>query len=142
MLNNRPWPGYEGFEVLMAVTMKSTVLWDVTPCNLVAKYSRFTETCCLHFQGLPNWQSMSMDTVPYIHCYAYVHTKKKSHVLLLCRLLSGFITELENGCLCIRYINPNISQIWIYYCKLKTVKPMWCGNKKHVKLRDMRLSLQ
>jgi hypothetical protein len=30
------------FEVLMAVTLKSTVFWDVTPCSLV-KFSDVTE---------------------------------------------------------------------------------------------------
>jgi hypothetical protein len=35
---------------VMAVTMKITVFWDVTPCNLVDIY-RFRLTCCLHHQG-------------------------------------------------------------------------------------------
>jgi hypothetical protein len=37
----------------MTVSMKSTSLWDVTPCSLVEVYRRFLETYeyCLHFQG-------------------------------------------------------------------------------------------
>jgi hypothetical protein len=30
--------GYVGFEVLTAVTMKSTIFWNVTPCNVVDVY--------------------------------------------------------------------------------------------------------
>jgi hypothetical protein len=32
-----------GFEVLTAVVMKSSILWDIAPC--------FTEICRLHLQG-------------------------------------------------------------------------------------------
>jgi len=60
----------------MVVTTGITVFWDVTPCNLVAKYSHFTGTYCLHVPGLhyyyttqrlPDRPQMSRDTGPYIH---------------------------------------------------------------------------
>jgi hypothetical protein len=115
-----------------------TVLWGVMPCNLVVKCSRFTGVCCLHLQDLhyyhttqhlPDRQQMSRGTGPYTQCYEYVYTKKQSHVLLLSRLLSRLITQLENGCLCIHPIHPNISRVWIYYCILKKIKHMWCETK-------------
>jgi hypothetical protein len=40
-----------GFEVLTAVTMKSTVFWDVMPCSLVQVYWCFWSMYHLHFQG-------------------------------------------------------------------------------------------
>jgi hypothetical protein len=39
------------FEILTAVTMKNTVFWDATPCNLIEVYRRFVGTYCLHLQG-------------------------------------------------------------------------------------------
>jgi hypothetical protein len=33
-----------GFEVLRAVTIKSTIFWDVTPCSLVQVYRRLSLT--------------------------------------------------------------------------------------------------
>jgi hypothetical protein len=39
------------FEVLMAITMKSTIFWDVTPCHLVEVYQRFRGAPFLHLQG-------------------------------------------------------------------------------------------
>jgi hypothetical protein len=41
------------FEVLTAVTMKSGVFWDVTPCSS-SKNSRFGGTYRLHHQGDKN----------------------------------------------------------------------------------------
>jgi hypothetical protein len=34
-----------GFEVLTAVLMKSTILWDITPCSLMKVNRRFGGTC-------------------------------------------------------------------------------------------------
>lgn len=39
------------FEVLMAVTMKITVSWDVMSCSLDVRYQGFGENCCLSLQG-------------------------------------------------------------------------------------------
>jgi hypothetical protein len=36
------------FEVVTAMTMKITVFWGVTPCNLVERYRRFGGTCRFH----------------------------------------------------------------------------------------------
>jgi hypothetical protein len=36
------------FAVLMTVTVKNTVLWDVTPCSLVVGCTYLGGTCCLH----------------------------------------------------------------------------------------------
>jgi hypothetical protein len=38
------------FEVLTATTVKTTVLWDVTPCRPVEVYWCFGGTYCLHLQ--------------------------------------------------------------------------------------------
>jgi hypothetical protein len=40
-----------GFEVLIAVIMKNTVLWDITPCSPLKVNWRFGGTCHLHLQG-------------------------------------------------------------------------------------------
>jgi hypothetical protein len=37
------------FFILMEVTMKNTVVWNMTPCKLVDLYWRIGETCCLSF---------------------------------------------------------------------------------------------
>jgi hypothetical protein len=38
------------FQVPTAVTMNTSVICDVRPCNLV-DYKLFDENCCLHLQG-------------------------------------------------------------------------------------------
>jgi hypothetical protein len=45
------------FQVLMEVSMKMTVFWDVTPCSLVDVYQHFRGACCLHHKGDPDDQS-------------------------------------------------------------------------------------
>jgi hypothetical protein len=39
------------FEVITAVRMKITGVWDVTQCSLVDRYQRFDVTYCLHRKG-------------------------------------------------------------------------------------------
>jgi hypothetical protein len=39
------------FEVLAAMTMKSTVFWNVTPCSLVEVYQRSGGTYCIHLRS-------------------------------------------------------------------------------------------
>jgi hypothetical protein len=41
---------YVTAEILIAVTMKITVFWDVLACDLADCYQCFGETCC-HLQG-------------------------------------------------------------------------------------------
>jgi hypothetical protein len=41
---------YLGFEVLRAVTMKSTLFWDTTLCRPLKDNRRFGGTCCYHLQ--------------------------------------------------------------------------------------------
>jgi hypothetical protein len=38
-------------EVLAAVVMKSSDLWDIMPCSLLKVSWHFRETCCLHLRG-------------------------------------------------------------------------------------------
>jgi hypothetical protein len=40
-----------GFEVLTAVVMKSSIVWDITPCSPLKVNRRFGGTCCLHLHG-------------------------------------------------------------------------------------------
>jgi hypothetical protein len=40
-----------GFEVFIAVVMKSIILWDVMPCSLLSCNRRFGGTYRLHLQG-------------------------------------------------------------------------------------------
>jgi hypothetical protein len=47
------------FEVLMAVTMKNTTFWDVTPCSLSDRY----KTTWCHIQQHSN-----------LHCVSYLNT--------------------------------------------------------------------
>jgi len=39
------------FEVLMTMTMKIALLYDVTPCSLVDSYQRFGGISCRYLQG-------------------------------------------------------------------------------------------
>jgi hypothetical protein len=41
----------QGFEVLTAVVMKSTIFWDITPCSPVKVNRRFGRIYRLHLQG-------------------------------------------------------------------------------------------
>jgi hypothetical protein len=41
-----------GFEVLTAMVMKSSIFWDIMPCNSLKVNRRFRGTYHLHFQGL------------------------------------------------------------------------------------------
>jgi hypothetical protein len=38
---------FRTFQVLTAVDMKTSILWDVTPCSLVGSKQHFGETCFL-----------------------------------------------------------------------------------------------
>jgi hypothetical protein len=40
-----------GFEVLTDVVLKSTIFWNITPCNTLSVNRRFGGTCRLHLQG-------------------------------------------------------------------------------------------
>jgi hypothetical protein len=40
-----------GFEVLTAVIMKCSVVWDITPCSSFKVSRSFGGTCSLHIQG-------------------------------------------------------------------------------------------
>jgi hypothetical protein len=42
---------YVGFEVLIAVIMKSTIFWDITPCSKLKVNQHFRGTYRLHLQG-------------------------------------------------------------------------------------------
>jgi hypothetical protein len=44
----------EGFEVLTAVVMNSTIFWDITPCSPLSVNPRFGGTYGLHLQGRRN----------------------------------------------------------------------------------------
>jgi hypothetical protein len=40
-----------GVEVRTAVTIKSVVFWDVTPCSLIGVHRRYAVMYCLYIQG-------------------------------------------------------------------------------------------
>jgi hypothetical protein len=40
-----------GFEVLAAMFMKISIIWDITPCSPLKVNRRFGGTCRLHLQG-------------------------------------------------------------------------------------------
>jgi hypothetical protein len=42
---------YAGLEVLVVVTVKSTIFWDVAPYHLLEVYPCFRGIYCLHLQG-------------------------------------------------------------------------------------------
>jgi hypothetical protein len=44
-------PLLSGYEILTAVVMKGSVLWDITPCTPLKVNRRFEGTCRLHLQG-------------------------------------------------------------------------------------------
>jgi hypothetical protein len=39
------------FQVLVAVSMKFRVFWDILPCSQIDVDQRFRGVCCLHHQG-------------------------------------------------------------------------------------------
>jgi hypothetical protein len=41
------------FQVLMVMSMKMAVFWDIAPCSLVHTDRRFRGTYCFHDQGIP-----------------------------------------------------------------------------------------
>jgi hypothetical protein len=45
---------YGGFEVFIAVVMKSIIFWDMTPCSPLSFNRRFGGTYRLHLQGRRN----------------------------------------------------------------------------------------
>jgi hypothetical protein len=42
------WPGHH---LQSSGLLKSSVIWDITPCSLLKVSRRFRGTCCLHLQG-------------------------------------------------------------------------------------------
>jgi hypothetical protein len=40
-----------GFEIVMAVTVKITVFWDVMLCCLIDLHQHFRGTCCLKMEA-------------------------------------------------------------------------------------------
>jgi hypothetical protein len=65
------------FEVLILVTMKSTIFCNVTPCSLAGVHWHFRGTYCLHHQSQKvGWASKGKQTchLPLVNSY-----KKKSH---------------------------------------------------------------
>jgi hypothetical protein len=48
-----------GFEVLTAVTMNSTVFWDVMPCSLLEVHRSFGGTYYFHLQDQPSFRNVS-----------------------------------------------------------------------------------
>jgi hypothetical protein len=49
------------FEVLIPVTMKIFVFWNVVVCSVVDIYQYFGFTCCLHLQGRKAPSTLKMD---------------------------------------------------------------------------------
>jgi hypothetical protein len=57
---------YVGFKVLTVVVMKSTILWDITPCSLLSVNRRFRGIYRLHLQGRKNKLSKKSAVVKQI----------------------------------------------------------------------------
>jgi len=60
-----------GFEVLMAVTVRKSVFWDVTPFIMEETYGRFGETGTVSLKGSYRLQGVTLhETVFFIftHC--------------------------------------------------------------------------
>jgi hypothetical protein len=45
---------FVGYEIIAAVTVMSTIFWDLTPCSPIEIRWRFGRTSCLHLQGVRN----------------------------------------------------------------------------------------
>jgi hypothetical protein len=69
--------GYEKDEILTAVTMRSSIFWDITPCSPLKVNRRFGGTHRLHLQGRTNrakkpaWKQVASRS-----CSAYSSTLK------------------------------------------------------------------
>jgi hypothetical protein len=53
--------------ILSAVTLKITIVWDVTPSSLVEIYRCFGATCCFHLQdGRVFYSQQTLDVKMYL----------------------------------------------------------------------------
>jgi hypothetical protein len=92
-----------GFEVLTAVDMKSSIFWNVTPCNSLKVNIRFGRTCNLYLQDRriskpSNKLALLATCFMLVSCLAYSSTlKMEANVLPKRRLtlngLDGVISE-------------------------------------------------
>jgi hypothetical protein len=82
LLNKRKSQTFLGVEVLTAVVLKSTVVWDVTQCSLLKINSGFEGTYRLHLQGrrISGARNRRENRCPllatYFHARAYSSTLK------------------------------------------------------------------
>jgi hypothetical protein len=82
------------FEILKPVTMKVTVLWDVTPCSLVDLYPSFGGTYCHHFQGrikkqAPPKKSVSIYQTARLHIPENINLHLITNLFRICGYHSG-----------------------------------------------------
>jgi hypothetical protein len=60
-----------GFEVLIAVVMKSTIFWDITPCSPLKDLTDYTAIYprrqCFSRGNLLMWKLLTYRTVPIQH---------------------------------------------------------------------------
>jgi hypothetical protein len=68
-------------DVLTAVTMKSTVFWDVTLCKLADRYQRFEGICCIDLQGRKWRQQVSLK----LRCLSTRLLGTTSQTTVICR---------------------------------------------------------
>jgi hypothetical protein len=74
------------FEVVIAMTMKNAIFWDVVPCRL-AVHQCFGETYCLHLQDKGVSQTSSQqdqDSKQYPSTRLHYVTSQKTVLFLLC----------------------------------------------------------
>lgn len=65
------------FEVLTALSIKTMVIWDVMPCNLVWMSTKvLMELCYLYLQG-GSWRAVSSRM--FIHIYDIARCRSKGH---------------------------------------------------------------
>jgi hypothetical protein len=68
-----------GFEVLTAVTIKSSFFWDITPCHVVKVNQRFRGTYWLHLCGRKVIQPRKkLETRSRALFAAYIYPRRKN----------------------------------------------------------------
>jgi hypothetical protein len=86
------------FEVVTAVTVKITVLWDVTSCNLIETYRRFGGRQsifelqeCSEIEGCTFLQNVGIFLPHYTAPYPRRRLSYLGYILVVCRLCSTYV---------------------------------------------------
>jgi hypothetical protein len=82
------------FEVLIAVTMKNAVFWDMIPCSHIEIYWHIRGTCCCHLQKTRRRQHISSKfSLGYTALFAWRWRISTNNLVFICyrKLIDWYI---------------------------------------------------